>query len=94
MPAAVVDPVVDGQPVAEVLEHRPGRGARDHPEARDDQPLEEHLHQEDLLLERVEREEHRRELVEIRIALGLAAGLLQSLSHASVWRDSSCAIVE
>ena len=71
-----MDPVVDRQPLAEVLEHRPRRGGGDHAEARDDHPLEEDLHQEDLLLERVEVEEHRRELVEVRVALGLAARLV------------------
>src|SRR5262249_34585346 len=43
------------------------------PELGDDQPLEEDLHLEDLLLERVGVERHARELVEIRVALGRAA---------------------
>ena len=45
--------VVDREPVAEILEDGPARRPRDHPEARDDQALVEHLHQEDLLLDRV-----------------------------------------
>jgi heme-degrading monooxygenase HmoA len=71
----VVDAVVDGEAVAEILEHRAARRARDQPEARDDQPLEEDLHQEDLLLEQVGLEEHVRELVEVRVALPLPADL-------------------
>ena len=74
-PGAVVDAVVDREPVAEVLEHRAARRARDQPEARDDQPLEEDLHEEDLLLEQVGLEEHVRELVEVRVALPLPADL-------------------
>ena len=67
-----------------LLEHRPARGARDQAEARDDQPLVEDLHQKDLLLERVGLERHVREVVEVRIALCGPAGLVDSLSHASV----------
>ena len=74
-PGAVVDAVVGGEPVADVLEHGPARGARDQPEARDDQPLVEDLHLEDLLLERVRLEGHVRELVQVGVALGGAAGL-------------------
>ena len=90
---AVVDAVVDREAVAEVLEHGPARGGGDHAEARDDQPLEEHLHQEHLLLERVEVEEHRGHAIEVRVALTRAAGVLGE-TDASVWRDSSCTIVE
>ena len=94
MPGAVVDAVVDREAVAEVLEDRAARRAGDQPEARDDQPLEEDLHEEDLLLEQVEVvEEHARELVEVRVALAGAADLPRSLSQASTWRASSCAIV-
>ena len=53
----------------------PASRARDQPEARDDQALVEDLHLEDLLLERVGLEGHVRELVEVRVALGGAAGL-------------------
>ena len=49
------------------------------PEARDDQPLVEHLHEEHLLLERFGIERHVRELVEVRIALGHPAGLCDQL---------------
>src|SRR5438034_8415802 len=48
----VVDAVVGGEPVTEILEHRAPRGAGDQPEARDDQRLVEDRHQEDLLLDR------------------------------------------
>ena len=78
-PRAVVDPVVGREPVAELLEHRPARGTCDQPEARDDQPLVEDLHLEDLLLERVRLERHVRELVEVRVALGDAADLVDQL---------------
>ena len=57
----------------------PARRAGDQAEARDDQPLEEDLHQEDLLLEHVGLEEHVRELVEVRVALALAADLADQL---------------
>ena len=70
---AVMDPVVCGEPAAEVLEHSAPRRAGDQPEPRDDQPLVEDLHQEDLLLECVRLEGRVRELVEVRIALGRAA---------------------
>ncbi len=76
---AVVDPVVDREAVAEILEDRPARRARDQPEARDDQPLEEDLHQEDLLLQRVRLEEHVAERVEVRITLALAPDLADQL---------------
>ena len=72
---AVMDPVVDREPVADVLENRPARRARDQPEARDDQPLEEDLHQEDLLLEGVRLEKHVTEPVEMRITLPFPAEL-------------------
>ena len=75
----VVDPVVDREPVTDVLEDRPPRRARDKPEARDDQPLEEHLHEEDLLLERVRLEEHVAKLVEMRVAFALPADLPDEL---------------
>ena len=75
----MVDAVVRGQPVAELLEHRAPRCARDQPEARDDQPLVEDLHLEDLLLERVGLERHVRELVEVWIVLGGAADLADQL---------------
>ena len=74
-----MDPVVNGEPVAQVLEHGPRRAGGDHPETRDDQALEEDLHQEHLFLERVEVEEHRCQLVQVRVALGLAAGRLGQL---------------
>src|SRR5215213_8852664 len=48
---AVVDAIVGGEPVAEVFEHGPARGAGDYPEARDDQPLLESLHLERLLFD-------------------------------------------
>src|SRR5436305_1126022 len=72
---AVVDSVVDREAVAEILEHGPARRARDQSEAGDDQPLEEDLHQEDLLLEQVRLEEHVRDLVEVRVALPLPTDL-------------------
>ena len=72
---AVVDAVVGREPIAEVLEHGAARGAGDQPKARDDQPLVEDLHLEDLLLERVGLERHVRELVEVRVALPLPADL-------------------
>ena len=75
----VMDAVVGRQPVAEVLEHGPARGASDQPEARDDQALVEDLHLEDLLLERVRLERHVRELVQVRVALRGAACLLDQL---------------
>ena len=91
---AVVDAVVDREPVAEVLEHGAGRRLRDQLELRDDQPLEEDLHQEDLLLERVRVDHEPRHLVEVRVALARARRPRAiSWSHASVWRDSSCTIV-
>ena len=76
---AVVDAVVDREPVAEVLEEGAARRACDQPEARDDQPLEEDLHLEHLLLERLRLERHLRQLVEVRVALGDAARLLDEL---------------
>src|SRR5919109_209968 len=76
---AVVDAVVGREPVAEVLEHGAARRAGDEAEARDDQALVEDLHLEDLLLERVGLERHVRELVEVRVALRRAAGLLDQL---------------
>ena len=79
---AVVDPVVDREAVAEILEHGAARRARDQAEARDDQALVEHLHQEDLLLERVGLERHVRELVEVRVALAHAARLRDELQPA------------
>ena len=57
----------------------PREAAGDQSEARDDQALVEDLHLEDLLLERVGLERHVRELVEVRVALGRAAGLLDQL---------------
>ena len=70
---AVMDAVVRGQAVANVFEHRPPRRPCDHPEPRDDQPLVEHLHQEDLLLQRVGLERQVGKVVEVRIALGRAS---------------------
>src|SRR3954464_1981280 len=70
---AVVDPVVRGQPVADLLEDGAARRARDQPEAPDDQPLVEHLHQEDFFLEGVRLERHVREVVEMRVAFGRTA---------------------
>src|SRR5881409_611289 len=49
-PRAVVDAVVRGQPVAEVLEHGAARRACDQAEARDDQAFVENLHLKDLFL--------------------------------------------
>ena len=92
-PGAVVNAVVEREPVAEVLEHGPRRGFRDQAELWDDQPLEEDLHQKDLLLERVGADDELRHLVEVGVTLPLAAGDSTSCSHASVWRDSSCTIV-
>ena len=83
-PGSMMDPVVDREAVAEVLEHRPARRARDQAKARDDQPLEEHLHEEDLLLEQVGLEEHVRELVEVRVALPSPPTWPISRSQASV----------
>ena len=77
---AVVDAVVDREPVAEVLQQGAARGAGDQPEARDDQPLEEDLHLEHLLLERLRLEGHLRQRVEVRVALGDAAGLARRAS--------------
>src|ERR671922_584377 len=76
---AVVDAVVGREPVAEVLEHGAARRAGDKAKTRDDQALVEDLHLEDLLLERVGLERHVRELVEVRVALRRAAGLLDQL---------------
>jgi hypothetical protein len=75
----VVDAVVDREPVAQVLQQCAARGAGDQPEARDDQPLEEDLHLEDLLLERLRLESHLRQGVEVRVSLGDTAGLLGEL---------------
>ena len=75
----VVNPVVDRQAIAEILQHRPTRRAGDHAEARDDQPLVEHLHLEDLLLDRVGLERHVRELVQVRIALAGPSGFRDQL---------------
>ena len=76
---AVVDAVVDREPVAEILEHGAARRAGDQAEARDDQALEEDLHLEDLLLERLRLERHLRQLVEVGVALRDAAGLVREL---------------
>ena len=76
---AVMDAVVRGQAVADVFEHGPPRRPCDHPEPRDDQPLVEDLHQEDLLLERVGLERQVGKVVEVRIALGRASGLRDQL---------------
>jgi hypothetical protein len=65
---AVMDAVVDREPLAHRLEHGPGRGLRDQLELRDDQPFEEDLHHEDLLLERVGPDHERRHLVEVGVA--------------------------
>src|SRR4051795_7872818 len=46
---AVVDAVVRRKSVADLLEHGAARRARDQPEAPDDQPLVEHLHEKDFL---------------------------------------------
>ncbi len=75
----MVDPVVGGKTVAEVLEHGAAGGAGDEPEARDDQALVEDLHLEDLLLERVRLQRHVRELVEMRVALRDPADLADQL---------------
>ena len=76
----MVNAVVDREAVADVLEDSSAGGARDQAEARNDQPLEEDLHEEDLLLEQVELvEEHTRELVQVGVALGGAADLAQEL---------------
>ena len=69
-----MDAVVDGEPVAEVFEDGAARRAGDEAEARDDQALVEDLHVHDLLLERVGRDLHPGELVEVRIGLAPTAG--------------------
>ena len=74
-----MDAVVDREPVADVLEHRAARGAGNQAEAGDDQALEEDLHLEDLLLERLRLERHLRQLVEVRVALGDTAGVVREL---------------
>src|SRR5438270_10180966 len=50
-PRAVVDAVVHGEPVAEILEHRAPRRARDAPEPTDHQPRVASLHNEALRLD-------------------------------------------
>src|SRR5919106_2922759 len=66
---AVMDAVVDREAVAKVLEHRPARRAGDQAEPGDDEALEEDLHEEDLLLQRVEVQLEVGELVEVGVAL-------------------------
>jgi hypothetical protein len=74
-----MDAVVDGEAVAEILEHRAARRAGNEAEAGDDEALVEDLHVDDLLLERLCLDLHFRELVEVGIGLSAPAGGVHEL---------------